>query len=586
MSDMRSADVGFKKCERSPAGGRSQLRAPGIRPSVVILGALLMIMVLPPVVYIVNDSFHTTGPDSSAGSATWENYRAIFSTSRFYIDLLNSCLYSVGSGIFAVCLGIVQAWIVERTDTPGGKAMYLVAIMSLAIPNVLYCVSWLLVFGKSGPINDLLRGIFGTDDNYINIYSMTGMIVVEGFAWAPLAFLLVSSSFRNFDAALEEVAAMSGASIYQTFRRITLKLSTPAIMALALLIVVRAFESFEVPALIGIPGNVYVISTSIFDSVSLKSPPQYGQASAFSVVLLCIVMVLLRFQARISRSAQKFQTISGRGFRPRVLSLGRWRWLTGGILLLLCIILIAVPVGMLSFVSLQSFYAHISLRAIQNATLENYVEVLGRSDFRNALVNTLVLGFATATAVTGLAGYCAWLVVRRVSGAAILDPLATLPLTFPAIVVGVAFLEIYLRLPIPLYGQLAGLIFASVVAYLPYGMRYSTVSVLQIDRSLEEAAASSGAEHARIFARIVLPLMRPGLLTCWLFLFLVCVRGVAMAIMLTGPNSQVVASTLFDLWQNGQTPQLAAMGVLWMALMSLVCVIFYGTVRRSGFILS
>src|SRR6185437_2310341 len=121
---------------------------------------------------------------------------------------------------------------------------------------------------------------------------------------------------------------------------------------------------------------------------------------------------------------------------------------------------------------------------------------------------------------------------------------------------------------------------------LPYGMRYSTVSVLQIDRSLEEAAASSGAENARIFSRIVLPLMRPGLLTCWLFLFLVCVRGVAMAIMLSGPTSQVVASTLFDMWQNGQTPQLAAMGVLWMALMSFVSLIFYATIRRSGLIFS
>jgi iron(III) transport system permease protein len=585
MDDFRGADDRTETSEEHKVADSAPSPDDSIRPSVLALIGLLAILVLPPVVYILSDSLHVTAPNGFTKVFSVENYRAIFSNPRFYINFLNSCLYSLGSGLVAICLGLVQAWIVERTDTPGRKSMYLLAILSLAIPNVLYCVSWLLVFGKSGPVNDLLHGLFG-DGASVNIYSMTGMIVVEGFAWAPLAFLLLSSTFRNFDAALEEAAAMSGAGLAQTFRKITLRISTPAVLALGLLIVVRAFESFEVPALIGIPGNVYVISTSIFDSVSLKSPPQYGPASAFSVVLLCIVAALLQLQSRLSRSAQKFQTITGKGFRPRILQLGRWRIVTAGVLLLFWTLLIAVPVGMLSFVSLQGFYSHISLRAIQNATLDNYVEILGRSDFRNALVNTFTLGFATATAITGIAGYCAWLVVRRVKGSAVLDQLATLPLTFPAIVVGVAFLEIYLRLPLPLYGQLAGLVLASVVAYLPYGMRYSTVSVLQIDRSLEEAAASSGAGNVHIFARVVLPLMRPGLLTCWLFLFLVCVRGVAMAIMLSGPTSQVVASSLFDLWQNGQTPQLAAMGVLWMALMSVVCVVFYGTVRRSGFILN
>ncbi|HWG07350.1 MAG TPA: ABC transporter permease subunit, partial [Beijerinckiaceae bacterium] len=271
------------------------------KPSVLALTVLLAILVLPPVVYIFNDSLHVTAPDGFSKIFSVENYHAIFSNPRFYFNLFNSCIYSLGSGILAICLGTVQAWIVERTDTPGRKSMYLVAILSLAIPNVLYCVSWLLVFGKSGPVNDMLRGLFG-DDVSVNIYSMTGMIIVEGFAWAPLAFLLLASTFRNFDAALEEVAAMSGAGLTQTFRRITLRMSTPAVLALGLLIVVRVFESFEVPALIGIPGNVYVISTSIFDSVSLKSPPQYGPASAFSVVLLCIVAALLQLQSRLSRS--------------------------------------------------------------------------------------------------------------------------------------------------------------------------------------------------------------------------------------------------------------------------------------------
>jgi iron(III) transport system permease protein len=340
-----------------------------------------------------------------------------------------------------------------------------------------------------------------------------------------------------------------------------------------------------VPALVGVPGNVNVLSTSIFEAISLKSPPQYGQASAFSVILLVIVFVLLRFYSRLLVSAQKFQTISGKGYRSTVIPLGPWRYVTAAILAAFFFILIVAPVGMLSFASLQSFYSRISLGAFQTMTLDNYASVLTRRDFRNALVNTFILGAGTATVVTAITALCAWFVVRRIRGAAALDFLATMPLTFPAIVLGVAFLEIFLRLPLPVYGTLTGLVFASVVAYLPYGMRYAYVAVLQISRALEEAGATSGATNKQIFGKIVIPLIGSGLLTCWLFLFLVCVRGVAMAVMLAGTQSQVVAVTLFDLWQNGQTPQLAAMGVLWMGLMTVVSLGFYVATRRFGVLL-
>ena len=172
--------------------------------------------------------------------------------------------------------------------------------------------------------------------------------------------------------------------------------------------------------------------------------------------------------------------------------------------------------------------------------------------------------------------------MRRYRGAWILDQLATAPLVFPALVLGLAFMQIYLSLPFAFYGTLASVILASVVRYLPYGMRYSYAGVLQIHTEIEEAAAIAGASRLTIFRRIVAPLLGPALVTCWLFVFLLSVRAVSMAILLVGPKSQIVAVSLFDLWVNGQTAELAAMGVVWMTFMTTVSALFYILSRRFG----
>jgi iron(III) transport system permease protein len=192
----------------------------------------------------------------------------------------------------------------------------------------------------------------------------------------------------------------------------------------------------------------------------------------------------------------------------------------------------------------------------------------------------LILGGATATAVVPFTALCAWLAVRRYKGGWFLDQMATMPLIFPAIVMGVAFLQVFLNMPFALYGTLLSVVIASVVREMPYGMRYSYAGVLQIHTELEEASAVSGAGQVGTFLRIVMPLVAPAMITCWLFLFLIAVRAVSMPILLVGPNSQVVAVTLFDLWENGQVTELAAMGMAWMALMTVVSALFYIIVRR------
>ncbi|HEY4135026.1 MAG TPA: iron ABC transporter permease [Alphaproteobacteria bacterium] len=554
----------------------------GVSPVVAVLIALLLVFLVPPTVYLIQASVYTTKPNGAFDQFTLRYYADLFGNPRFLQNLINSCVYAVGSAAVALTLGTLQAWIVERTNTPLRQYVFLISIISLGIPSVLYTVSFLLLLGKAGPANQILMSLFDSTTPVLNVYSMWGMVVIEGIDFVPLTFLMLSAVFHSNDASFEEASMMSGAGIATTFRRITLRLATPGLMALVILIFVRAFESFETPALVGRPGRINILTTDIFESLRNAIPPNYGQAGAFSMVLMLIVVGLLIWYNRLSRSAEKYQTITGKGFRPRVMDLGKWRYLTAALLVLMFIVIIGLPVGIVIYASLLPYYEGITAKSFGLLTFANYIQVFESSSFKGAISNTLIMGAATASLVCPLTALCAWLAARRYRGAWILDQLATMPLIFPAIVMGVAFLYVFLHMPFGLYGSLLSVILASMVRYLPYGMRSSYAGVLQLHRELEEASAISGARQATTFIRIVLPLIAPSLITCWLFVFLLSVKAVAAQILLVGPKSQIIAVTLFDLWQNGQVTELAATGVTWMSLMTVVSTIFYVIARRYG----
>jgi iron(III) transport system permease protein len=551
-----------------------------VSPLVALLAAILLILILPPTIFLVDTSFHATRPDGSFGQFTLQYYRQLFTSPYFAISLWNTFLYAIGSAVVAIGLGVIQAMIVERTNTPGRSYVFLAAVLSLGIPHVLYVVAWLLLLGRAGPVNGLIALVSGTEGPTLDVYSMWGMIVIEGVGFAPLTFLLMSAVLRSTDASFEEAAMMSGAGPLLTFRTITLRMGLPGILALLLLIFIRAFESFEVPALVGLAGNVSVLATNIYQSSKNSSMPNYGESGAYSMCLLVIVVLLLIWHHRLSRHARRYQTITGKGYRPRVIDLGRWRHVASALLLMTFLLVTVLPLGMLVFTSLQPFYEGLTPESFGRFTLDNYAEILGPGSFRDSIGNTLLLGAATATAVVPFTALCAWLAVRRRPGAWLLDQIATAPLIFPAIVMSVAFLQVFVNLPIPLYGTLLSVIIASAVRFLPYGMRYAYAGVLQIHEDLEDAAKTAGAGPAVIFVRVVLPLISAALVSCWLFVFLLAVQNVALPLMLVGPGTEIVAVTLFDLWQNGQVTELAAMGVSWVALMLIVSACFHFTAKR------
>jgi len=547
-----------------------------------LLAVVLALLVLPPIGYLVYGSLHTTLPNGAAGALTLDYFRTLLAEPQLARSALNSCIFAFGSAAVAITFGGVQAWIVERTNAPLKTFAVVGAFVSLAIPYILYVVAWLFILGPHGPLNDLARLVTGSQRPLLDVESMWGMILVEGLLWTPLAFLMLCSTFRAANAAFEEAAMTCGADTLTTVRQITLKLATPALLALALMVFIRGIEAFEVPALVGLSKRINVLTTEIYLSLKLQARPDLGRASAFAVVLLVAVSVLLYFYGRIARSASRYQTVTGKGFRPRQMDLGAGRWIAGAVVVINFVIVVVLPVLGLLWTALMPYNQGVSWRGFHLMTLANFRTALGSGGMIGAAENTLLLACATATVTVALAALTGWLVARRRRGAWLLDQLATMPLIFPGVVLAVAMMQIFLALPVPIYGTIWMLMIAFTVRYLPYGARYAFTGVLQIHRELEEAAVASGASPLRQWGAVVLPLIAPALAAGWLFIFLMATRDLSMPVLLSGPRSQVVAVQLFDLWTNGQGTELAAFGLLWTAVMTVLAVAAYVLAERAG----
>jgi iron(III) transport system permease protein len=547
----------------------------------IVVTVIVAALVLPPVWTLLHTSFAPEETGSSAGGVTLGNYVLLLRSRDPMGLLLNSLVFSFVAMAVSLAVGGVLAWLVERTDAPFRSLAYVTAIISLATPFILYVTAWIFLLGRAGPLNDIYRQFTGTMGSPFNINSLPGMILVEAFLWSPLVFLLMSATFRTANAEMEEAARISGATVFESIRFVSLKLARPAILALAMFVFILNLEAFEVPALIGIPGRVDVLTTEIFRSVK-EFPPRIGYASAFSVVMLLVISVLLYFYGRISRQAERYASITGKGYRPRPLRLGRGRWLAGAIIVVNFVIVLLAPLLAVVWIAIMPFIRPMRWDALHTATFKHFLDVTSSAYYLSLVGNTLIVAAGVATAAMMLTLVAGWLAARRRSCGRIIDQLIVVPLIFPGIVLGVALLELALRSPIPVYGTLWLIGLAFLIHYMPFGMRYTYAGVLQIHPELEQAAHVAGASIRQNIIRIVLPLLMPALSSAWLFIFLLASKEMSLPLLLAGASSQTIAVAMFNLWANGQGSDVAVLGLLWTALMTGFATIFYILSRRHS----
>jgi iron(III) transport system permease protein len=545
---------------------------------VLLVGYLAMT----PLTFLIYGSFQT-GFLMGEGEFTLDNYIEAYTDREFYGLFLNSLIYAVGVSILTFLMGTSLAWVCERTNTPGRSIFPLMAIMTYMIPGVLTTIAYILLLSpRIGLFNTILVNLFDLSEPPLNIYNFYGMIWAAAAHLYPLNFLLMSAAFRSMDSSLEEAALAAGANHFACFRHITLRIMRPAILSVMLILFIRGIESFEVPALVGRPAGIFVFTTKIYEATQ-EFPPLLGLAGAYAAILLLISIAGVYLYQRLTARAESFSTITGKGYRPRVIDLGRWKYLASAVCTIFLVITLVLPVLGLLTVSFSPYTTALTWDAVKNFSFNQYHFVLTYPAIIRAFRNSALLALSSATIVMFITSIIAWITVRtQLPGKWLIDGLTFIPIAIPGVIMGVSIVFAYLILPIPIYGTLWILLVAYITLYMPYGIRVSSATIIQIHKELEEASTASGASWWQTFSRIVIPLFIPGLLSGWIYVAIISLRELSASIFLVGQGTEVLSTIVFDLWDSGNIPAVAALGVLMTLFLALIGVVAQRWQRSVG----
>ncbi|HWP58891.1 MAG TPA: iron ABC transporter permease [Candidatus Acidoferrales bacterium] len=529
-------------------------------------------LTLVPVVMLVYGSLKS-GPPGVPSDFTIKNYLFLFQDWRLLNSVINSLIFSAGCSFLAFAGGLYLAWMTERSNAPWKGLVYGCVLVPMIVPGLLTTVGWIMLFGRrTGIVNLIATRVLGFEQP-IELGNMLGMIWVQGTDQIPLAFLLLAAAFRSMDPSLEEAAMASGSGILRTTFRITLPILLPAILAVWMITFVRAIESFEVPALIGMPAGILVFATEVYLATK-NVPTDFGLASTFGVMYLLVTTVGVILYLKLTAMSERFATITGKAYRPSAFKLGAYRYPIGALNLVLCFVLFILPIVAVVWSSFLPYYMPPSRAAFASLTLDNYKALWTFPLIHRAMWNSFVLGVSSSTLTMLITAVIAWIIVRTSwRGKGLLDFLAFSPIAVPGLVMGIAILWLYLVIPVPVYGTLWILLIAYVTKYLPYGMRACSSSMLQIKKELEEASEASGASWPHTFKRVILPLLAPGFVAGWIFVVTHSFRELSTSIMLYRSGTEVISVVLFEMWDGGQYPRLAALGMVLVAILVIISLI-------------
>jgi len=536
---------------------------------VLLLLAILTWVILVPVGAMIWGSFRD-GPPGTVANYTLEKYRFILDSPSLLRAVWNSVVFGGGAALLAFVLGTYLAWLTERTNVRFRTFIYVAVLFPLVVPGILTATSWLLLLSpRIGVVNSLaMNWLPFVDGPVFNGYSMLGMIWAEGSDSLTLPFLLMAAAFRSMDSSLEEASRISGAGVLNTTRRITLPVMLPAVLSTFILCFIKAIESFEVPAVLGIAARIPVFATQIWRG-SQMFPSDRNLAAAFAVVYLIVVLIALAIYYRATRVGDRFATITGKGFRPTRIDLGRLRSVNTIAAMLILFLAVALPFLVMVYTSFLPFYEVPSAEVWGKMSFKQYAEVLGHPRIQSAAVTTIVIGVTASLLAVLLSSVVAWVTVRtQYRGRRLLDAIAFAPIALPGIVMALAMLWLYLTLPnFGIYATIWILILAFVAKFIPYGMRASHASLLQLNRELEEASQASGASWLRTMTQIVVPLIVPGLFVAFIYVLSLSVKILSLPIMLSGPKTHVLSLQIWEYYDGGFYPALNALGMLMFLLL-------------------
>ncbi len=567
----------------------SEARLPSLRrlppPALVALTVVVLVLFGLPIVMLLAGAFRSA-PPGSAGQWTFSAVAAVYSDADTYRTLGNSVVLSASQHLVGIALGVFFAWIVARTNTPLRRLITPMMVVVFAIPNLFVAISYGLLAGSpNGLVNDLAVDLLGGRPRVVvDVYSWWGLIFVSSLKVVPVMYLLLLGPVLALNRSLEEAAVMAGSGRARTFLRIQLPLLAPVLSGLAVLGFVVGLGLLDTPLILGVPADIYVFPSRIYSYLAGGTSPRYAEASALSLLLVALILLLVLARARFL-GGRDFTTLTGKSYSSERWDIGAWKWACSAAIVVFAFFALVLPAGQLLVGSLQPIFG-----VSDKYNLDNYRTLLEDSTAVGAIGNTLLIGVVGGFVATTLALFVAYAARRSRSRLRRLPELSVwLVVAFPGIVLGLGTVWAYLSIPVlrQLYGSLWIVLIALVVFISPTAGRAIDGAVVQIDRELEEAARISGASATRTLIGVVARLIAPAFLATWFVTGVAVAGNLDVSILLSGPGNQTVPVLTYNYYsQNGQTEQAAALLCILMAIVAALFVVGRGLYALVGAVLA
>ncbi len=552
----------------------------------ILLGVAFVLgigaITLAPVIYVIVASFDVSdlGAPFHFGLQGWHD---IFTSARTLAAIGYSFVLVIRVPI-ALVIAFAIAWLLVRVRLPGQRFIELAFWFGFLLPVFPMMMGWILLLDSHyGLINIALQKLPFIHEAPFSIYSISGIVWVHlTLTTVPIMVILLTPALRQMDASFEEAAEMSGATTWATLRRVTIPLLAPAILTAFVLALIRSLEAFEVERVLGVPVNIDVYATRIYDFVSLE-PPLFAQAMALSVVFLTMLFALgVVYQFYLVRSGDR-ATLGARGVRLQPRPRAWWAYLASAVIIAYLCLSLLLPLIMLVLGSFTKLFGFFFLR---NAwTTAHWRDAFADTRFLHAIATSLSLGFSVGLIGTLLFGLLGWVLVRtKIAGRHWIAVMIWLPWAIPGIVLGVSLLSLILDTPglSALYGTIGPLIIALIIQQMPIGVQLLRTAIAQVSAQLEESAMMCGAGFATIFRRITLPLVMPMLISVFLLVFAATLKDISATVLIAAPGIRTMSLLMFDMTLSGQLETAAVIGVVIAVLCLIVTAISFRLGGRMG----
>ncbi|HEY1473447.1 MAG TPA: iron ABC transporter permease [Pseudolabrys sp.] len=541
---------------------------------VLSLLAILAFLVVYPLLTLLLGALTDTNPvveGFSLARLSIHNFLTVLGNPNVGEALINTLVACGGGTLIAVTIGLAFSWIVVRTNTPFKRFIAAASILPLFAPPLVAGVAWTILGSpKTGLINTMFKWMHL--DWHVDFYSLPGLVFVFGIYYAPYVYMFTASALRNMDPSLEEAAEISGASAFATLFTVTFPLIMPAIISGMLLSFIVMLGIYGIPAVLGAPANINVLTTYIF-KLTNWSPPLYNTAAAVAIILMGVTGLLVFLQQKVL-SGRSYTTVAGKAFRPRNLDLGPWRWLTFGFGIAYLIVVAVLPTLALIVAAFRKFMFirdAASLFDMRQYSLMHFHSIFDNPLTLNSIYNAVEVGIITALAGGALAFAIGYTIHRsQAPGRRSIDLLSSLPVAIPGLVIGVAYLWAWIGIPGGLYGTIWILALAFIARFMPDTVKSLSTSFLQIHRELEEAAWVCGRSMLSTIRTIVLPLASPGVIASMTLLFVLAVRELGSSLFLYTSNTMVMSVLLLDYYEGGNLGKTAAFSLVQTVLLGVL----------------